>query len=357
MYHSHHNAAIQQGDGLLGAFIVDPKTPAADDRFDREYIWISDDTLGGFTINGHGFPATVPVLAAAGETVRIRFMNQGTMIHPWHLHGNRMKVVARDGFPLGSAAFYCDTLSVSPGERYDVNVVAETPGVWAFHCHILTHAEGADGMFGMVSTLIDGAEGVRRGRDHRRAAGIGRQTDVVVMSTQSRREPAPGPAAAPSTAPSSAPATEPAAGMQKLLLATDLSEASSSATEEAFELAERLGTSLLVVSVIDPGSLLLPGGRFRARVDQVRENRELAAQALVERGRAVGVAVSFLVWTGDPGDMIVAAAEAEHADMIIVGSHGRGAVGRLFLGSVSEHVVRNAPCPVLVVRPKEPVIN
>jgi len=154
MYHSHHNAAVQQGNGLLGPFIVDPKTPTADDKFDREYTWISDDVLGGFTINGHGFPATVPVLAAQGETVRIRFQNQGTMIHPWHLHGNRMKVVARDGFPLGSAAFYCDTLSVSPGERYDVNVVAETPGVWAFHCHILPHAEGADGMFGMVSTLM-----------------------------------------------------------------------------------------------------------------------------------------------------------------------------------------------------------
>jgi nucleotide-binding universal stress UspA family protein len=141
---------------------------------------------------------------------------------------------------------------------------------------------------------------------------------------------------------------------QKLMLATDLSEASSSATDQAFELAGRLGASLLVVSVIDPGSLILPGGRFRARIDQVRERQELLAQALVERGRAQGVDVSFLVWTGDPGDQIVSAAEAERVDMILVGSHGRGTVGRLFLGSVSEHVVRNAPCPVLVVRPQDP---
>ena len=139
----------------------------------------------------------------------------------------------------------------------------------------------------------------------------------------------------------------------KLLLATDLSEASSSATDQAFDLAARLGAELLVVSVIDPGSLLLPGGRFRARVDQVREHREQQAQALVERGRVAGVEVSFLVWTGDPGDQIVSAAEAERVDMVVVGSHGRGAVGRLFLGSVSEHVVRNASCPVLVVRPPE----
>ena len=101
-------------------------------------------------------------------------------------------------------------------------------------------------------------------------------------------------------------------GTRRLLLATDLSEASQAATDEAFELAKRLEASLLVVSVIDPGSLLLPGGRFRARVDQVRERREVQAQALVERGRTEGVEVSFLVWTGDPGDMIVEAAEAEH---------------------------------------------
>ena len=149
----------------------------------------------------------------------------------------------------------------------------------------------------------------------------------------------------------------PQSGGRKILLATDLSEASSSATEEAFDLAGRLGAALLIVSIIDPGSLLLPGGRFRARVDQVRDSREQAAQDLVERGRSAGVLVSYLVWTGDPGDMIVSAAEAEHADMIVVGSHGRGAVGRLFLGSVSEHVVRNAPCPVLVVRPKDAALN
>jgi len=154
MYHSHHNATDQVGRGLLGAFIVDPKKPTAADKVDRDYVWISNDSLGGFTINGHGFPAVVPVLAAIGERVRIRFMNEGIMMHPWHLHGNRMRIVARDGYPLGSAEFDCDTLGVNPGERYDAIVTAERPGVWAFHCHILPHVEGASGMFGMVSTFI-----------------------------------------------------------------------------------------------------------------------------------------------------------------------------------------------------------
>jgi len=152
MYHSHHNATDQVGRGLLGAFIVDPAEPQT--AYDREYIWISNDTLGGFTINGHGFPAVVPVLAAVGERVLIRFMNEGLMMHPWHSHGYAMEIVARDGIPLGSASFKADTIGVNPGERWDAVITVDRPGVWAFHCHILTHAEGVAGMFGMVSTLI-----------------------------------------------------------------------------------------------------------------------------------------------------------------------------------------------------------
>jgi len=136
----------------------------------------------------------------------------------------------------------------------------------------------------------------------------------------------------------------------KVLLATDLSPASAGATDEAIELATRLGASLLIVSVIDPGQLRLPGGPFSQRVDQVRAERESAAQKLVDRGRRLGMRVDFLIWEGEPGESIVAAAEAEGADLIVVGSHGRGAVGRFLIGSVSDHVVRHAPCPVLVVR-------
>ena len=136
----------------------------------------------------------------------------------------------------------------------------------------------------------------------------------------------------------------------KLLLATDLSPASAAATEQAFELAARLSVPLLIVSVIDPGQLRLSGGRFGQRVDQVRTEREKVAQDLVERGRRVGVTVSFLIWEGDPGESIVEAAVAERADLIVVGSHGRSGVERFLIGSVSDHVVRHAPCPVLVVR-------
>jgi FtsP/CotA-like multicopper oxidase with cupredoxin domain len=158
MYHSHHNATDQVGRGLLGAFIVHPKDPAK--RVDRRYgatqdiVWISNDSLGGFTINGRGFPATAPIVATLGEKILVRFMNEGVMMHPWHLHGMPMHVVARDGYELGPAAFTCDTLGVNPGERWDVVIDCDEPGAWAFHCHILPHAEGRDGMFGMVTALV-----------------------------------------------------------------------------------------------------------------------------------------------------------------------------------------------------------
>jgi len=135
-----------------------------------------------------------------------------------------------------------------------------------------------------------------------------------------------------------------------VMLATDLSTASDAATTVALDLAASLNARLLAVSVVDPGSLRLPGGRYAARVDQVRAERERFAQELVGRGRSMGVEVGFLVWEGDPGESILEAAQAERADMIVVGSHGRGAVGRFLIGSVSDHVVRNASCPVLVVR-------
>ncbi|MEO8470096.1 MAG: universal stress protein [Chloroflexota bacterium] len=137
---------------------------------------------------------------------------------------------------------------------------------------------------------------------------------------------------------------------KRILLATDLSPASEEASLQALDLARGLKAELLIVSVIDPHSLRLPGGRFGVRVDQVRTGREAAAQELVSRGRAAGVRVTFLIWEGEPGESIVEAARSEAVDFVVVGSHGRGSVGRFFLGSVSDHVVHNAPCPVVVVR-------
>ncbi len=153
MYHSHHNSTKQVGMGLLGAFIVAPKEPAEIERADIDHVMVLNDGFHGYTFNGKSFPATEPIVAKLGQRVRIRFMNEGMMIHPMHLHGMHMTVFAKDGWPL-PAPWRCDTLNVAPGERYDVIVNCNNPGTWAFHCHILPHAESDHGMLGMVTALI-----------------------------------------------------------------------------------------------------------------------------------------------------------------------------------------------------------
>jgi len=153
MYHSHHNAAYQVGLGLLGAFIVEPKNKAQEPKVDQDIVFILNDGAHGYTFNGKSFPATQPIVAKLGQKVRIRYMNEGMMIHPMHLHGMHQTVIAKDGWPV-PAPWKCDTLNIAPGERWDVVVNCNNPGTWAFHCHILPHAESDHGMFGMVTALV-----------------------------------------------------------------------------------------------------------------------------------------------------------------------------------------------------------
>lgn len=138
---------------------------------------------------------------------------------------------------------------------------------------------------------------------------------------------------------------------QRVLVATDASPTSAAAELAGIELSSRVGASLVFLSVIDPSRLRLPGGLFHTRVDQVRAQRESALASSVATARQLGIAAQFLIWEGDPGASVIDAAEAEDADFIIVGSHARGPVGRLLLGSVSSHVVDHAHRPVVVVRP------
>ena len=153
MYHSHHNSLAQVVGGLLGAFIIDPADSRDEPEYDKEYVFILNDSFLGFTINGRSFPYTQPMTATVGERIRVRFMNEGLMPHPMHLHGMPMRVFAKDGYNL-PAPYLCDTLNVAPGERYDVIIEARAPGAWAFHCHVLSHVENAQGMFGMVTALV-----------------------------------------------------------------------------------------------------------------------------------------------------------------------------------------------------------
>jgi len=180
-YHSHGNAeefseADQLDRGLYGAFIIEPADPGTEfgdpgqrarvasmlRTFDREYTLFLDEWRGGahgahgagdygiFTFNGKAFPLTTPVKVKKGERVRIRLINTGTSaFHPIHLHGHQFKIVATDGNPVPfGLELTKNTITVMPGESYDIEFVANNPGTWAFHCHELHHAGG-----GMV-TLV-----------------------------------------------------------------------------------------------------------------------------------------------------------------------------------------------------------
>jgi manganese oxidase len=152
MYHSHLNSAFQVTKGLLGAFIIEPKDKGSYPAYDKEYTMILGDGPLGYTLNGHGFPGTEVLTANKGEKLLVRFMNEGLMIHPMHLHGMPMTIVAQDGYV--NTPYHCDTVNVAPGQRIDALVECTEAGAWAFHCHILAHAESEMGMFGMVTALV-----------------------------------------------------------------------------------------------------------------------------------------------------------------------------------------------------------
>ena len=166
MYHSHHNAQVQIPNGLAGAIIIgDWKAIAAktaagrltgdkDGKIDQEVVMTLNDAGNiGLSLNGKSFPATAPYTAKVGETMLVHYYNEGLMSHPMHLHQPIGLVVARDGKPL-EHPFFADTVSIAPGERWTVAYTMLDPGVWAWHCHILTHAETPEGMKYMVTAVI-----------------------------------------------------------------------------------------------------------------------------------------------------------------------------------------------------------
>lgn len=132
------------------------------------------------------------------------------------------------------------------------------------------------------------------------------------------------------------------AHFETVMLATDGTSTCDDASREAMRLAVELEARLLVVSVVPAD------GRQR----EARQELQANGLRLVTRAREAGVEASFLIWEGEPGESIVAAAEAEDADLIVMGTRGLGKVGRLILGSVSDAVIRQGRWPVVVVRPQ-----
>ena len=63
------------------------------------------------------------------------------MVHPMHSHGYATRIVATDGYPVEGAQLIKDTVTIGPGERYDLEFKADNPGAWVYHCHILGHVQ------------------------------------------------------------------------------------------------------------------------------------------------------------------------------------------------------------------------
>ena len=154
MYHSHQDAVTQVPNGLAGAFLIGEEPVPQGVTVSQELpMMLNDSGTIGLSLNGKSFPATAPVVAKLGDYVMVHYLNEGVMAHPMHLHALVQRVIAKDGIPLAQA-YDADTILVGPGERYTVLVHADTAGVWAWHCHILPHAESDQGMFGMVTAMI-----------------------------------------------------------------------------------------------------------------------------------------------------------------------------------------------------------
>lgn len=144
--------------------------------------------------------------------------------------------------------------------------------------------------------------------------------------------------------------------MATVLHATDFSAGADAARREAMRMARLLGADLIIVHVVED---IIVGPEVPvADLERVYEaqvawaERELAARAA--EGRAAGIETRTEVLRGSTPDAIVRAAEAHGASLVVVGTHGRGGVRRLLLGSVAERIVRIAPCPVLTVRESTP---
>jgi FtsP/CotA-like multicopper oxidase with cupredoxin domain len=161
MYHSHFDAVDQVPNGMAGAFIVgDIPLPAqatsqgaVQGAVQDQVLFLNDGGTIGLTLNGKSFPATAPFVATQGQWIEVTYFNEGQMIHPMHLHQIPQMIIARDGFSLANPEMD-DTVLVAPGQRVTVLVHATDVGAWVWHCHILSHAEGPQGMFGMVTALV-----------------------------------------------------------------------------------------------------------------------------------------------------------------------------------------------------------
>jgi universal stress protein A len=143
--------------------------------------------------------------------------------------------------------------------------------------------------------------------------------------------------------------------IRRILHPSDFSSASRVAFTKAIEAAKSNRASLLLVHVMMTPVTMVGDGYISPRAwddlqRSVRTHSQRQLNKLIARARKAGVRATSLLLEGAPAERIVRAAKSRRADLIVMGTHGRSGLAKLFLGSVAERVVATAPCPVLTVR-------
>lgn len=152
-YHSH--GAMQEIMGMTGLFVIhpsEPHVPVVDHDFGlimQEFAILPQSTVPNsvseqfnfFTINGRSGPYLTPLVVRLGSRVRIRFMNLSAMDnHPMHLHGHTFWMTGTEGGRIPESAWVpSNNVLVGVGQSRDVEFIANNPGDWMLHCHILHH--------------------------------------------------------------------------------------------------------------------------------------------------------------------------------------------------------------------------
>jgi nucleotide-binding universal stress UspA family protein len=144
--------------------------------------------------------------------------------------------------------------------------------------------------------------------------------------------------------------------LKRILVPTDFSEPSRSALRYGMAFAENFGAALHLLYVVEEPYLLPPGGEgYLPPADYPQQIEKVAREQMeqfipADWRQKHGATLAFQ--HGTPFVEIVRYARREQIDLIVMGTHGRGAIAHMLLGSVAERVIRKAPCPVLTVRPE-----
>jgi nucleotide-binding universal stress UspA family protein len=144
---------------------------------------------------------------------------------------------------------------------------------------------------------------------------------------------------------------EPQRCFERIVVGTDASETARAAVEAVIELAAADACHVLFCSVVDIDSVVGSRGYYDTAIHAgLYDNAQRAVDDAVKTARGNDVGAEGRIADGSASRGLVALAKRENADLIVTGSHGRGGVRRMLLGSVAETVVRTSPVPVLVIR-------